>query len=267
VKVGGKMTEIKWIKITTDMFEDEKIDFIASLPEADSIIVIWIRLLTLAGRCNAGGFIYLTEKIPYTEEMLAHKFKKPPTTIKLALETFKRLEMLEFDGNVMFLPNWEKHQNVNGLDKIRESNRLRKQKQRANSQIVHVPRHVTVTGQSQQSHATDKELDLDNIYIMSYCIEYLNSKAGTSYKTNSKATQRLLNARIKEGYSSSDIKKVIDIKSAEWKGTDMAKFLRPETLFGVKFESYLNQAPATKYDHKEELGRRFENVDEEPVWP
>lgn len=259
------MTEIKWIKITTDMFEDEKIDFIASLPEADSIIVIWIRLLTLAGRCNAGGFIYLTEKIPYTEEMLAHKFKKPPTTIKLALETFKRLEMLEYDGNSMFLPNWEKHQNINGLEKIRESNRLRKQKQRLNSQITQVSRHVTVTGQSQQCHATDIELDIDKD-ILSGSINHLNLMAGTSYKTNSKQSRKLIKARISDGYSLDDIKKVIDIKTKEWKGTDMAIYLRPETLFGTKFESYLNQAPASTYDHKEELGRRFENVDEEPLW-
>ena len=62
------------------MFEDEKIDFIESLPESDAILVIWIKLLTLAGKCNAGGFIFLTEKIPYTTEMLAHKFRRPINT-------------------------------------------------------------------------------------------------------------------------------------------------------------------------------------------
>ncbi|MCR8983176.1 phage replisome organizer N-terminal domain-containing protein [Brevibacillus laterosporus] len=71
------MNEIKWIKITTTMFDDQKIDFLESLPEADAILVIWIKLLTLAGKCNAGGYIFLTESIPYTDEMLSHKFKGP----------------------------------------------------------------------------------------------------------------------------------------------------------------------------------------------
>ncbi|TJX14987.1 hypothetical protein E9840_04595 [Tissierella creatinini] len=53
------MAEVKWIKLTTSMFEDEKIDFILSLPEGDSILLIWIRLLTMAGKCNSNGFIFL----------------------------------------------------------------------------------------------------------------------------------------------------------------------------------------------------------------
>ena len=67
------MSNVKWIKITTTMFDDEKIDFIESLPEADSILIIWIKHLTLAGRTNADGLILLSDTIPYTEEMLAHK--------------------------------------------------------------------------------------------------------------------------------------------------------------------------------------------------
>lgn len=69
----GTMSNVKWIKITTTMFDDEKIDFIESLPEADSILIIWIKLLTLAGRTNADGLILLSDTIPYTEEVLAHK--------------------------------------------------------------------------------------------------------------------------------------------------------------------------------------------------
>lgn len=112
------------------MFEDEKIDFICSLPEADSIIIIWLRLLTMAGKSNANGYIMLTENIPYTEEMLANRCKKPILTVKLAIETFKRLGMIESDKKGMFLVNWGKHQNIEGLEKIREQNRLRKQHQR-----------------------------------------------------------------------------------------------------------------------------------------
>ena len=113
------MSDVQWIKITTDMFEDEKIDFIQSLPESDAIIVIWVRLITMAGKCNSNGYIFLSENIPYDENMLAHKFRKPVNVIKLALLTFVRLNMIEDTDKGIILTNWEKHQNIDGLDKIR----------------------------------------------------------------------------------------------------------------------------------------------------
>ena len=155
---------VKWIKITTSMFEDEKIDFIESLPEADAILIIWIKLLTLAGKCNANGFIFLTEKIPYTEEMLSHKFRRPASIVKLALETFKRLEMIEInDEGYLKITNWEKHQNIEGLDKIREQTRKRvaryreKQKLLQDNSDSNVTCNVTVT----QSNAIEIEEELD----------------------------------------------------------------------------------------------------------
>ncbi|MEM1455719.1 conserved phage C-terminal domain-containing protein [Pediococcus pentosaceus] len=72
-------------------------------------------------------------------------------------------------------------------------------------------------------------------------ISYLNEKAGTKYRASGTKTQRLIKARFNNGFNIEDFKKVIDTKIAEWGGTDMAKYLRPETLFGTKFESYLNQ--------------------------
>ena len=80
----------------------------------------------------------------------------------------------------------------------------------------------------------------NNIY--SVVIDYLNIKANTSYRINTKNTQSLINARTKEGFTVEDFKKVIDSKSKEWLGTDFEKYLRPATLFGGKFENYLNEA-------------------------
>ena len=77
-------------------------------------------------------------------------------------------------------------------------------------------------------------------------IDYLNQKNGTSYRASSKKNKSLINARFSDGYSVDDFKKVIDIKSNDWIGTDMAKFFRPETLFGNKFDGYLNQVPIKK---------------------
>jgi predicted phage replisome organizer len=159
------VAEVKWIKITTDMFEDDKIDFICSLPEADALIVIWIRLLTMAGKCNAGGYVFLTENIPYTEEMLAHKFRKPVNIVKLALETFRKLGMIEDIDNKIFITNFEKHQNIDALEKIKEQTRKRVAKHR---EKLKLERNVTATLPVTHSNAIDKDIDKD-IDIYSSC--------------------------------------------------------------------------------------------------
>ncbi|MGQ2358345.1 conserved phage C-terminal domain-containing protein [Pediococcus pentosaceus] len=84
----------------------------------------------------------------------------------------------------------------------------------------------------------EPHIDLEKIKDI---ISYLNEKTGTKYRASGSKTQRLIKARFNDGFNDEDFKKVIDIKVAEWSGTDMAKYLRPETLFGTKFESYLNQ--------------------------
>ncbi len=137
---------VSWIKLRVDMFEDEKIDYLASLPEADGLILIWIRLLTMAGRSNACGYVMLTESIAYTDEMLAHKFKKPITTVKMALELFHRLGMIGIDGDGIRLINFAKHQSHGKLEELqvreearKEQNRLRQERYRERSKLQMLP--------------------------------------------------------------------------------------------------------------------------------
>jgi predicted phage replisome organizer len=154
------MAEVKWIKITVAMFEDEKIKLIESMPEKDSILIIWIKLLAQAGKTNASGYLYLNENIPFTDEMLATIFNRPLNTVRMALEVFEKFGMIEIDNNQFIsISNWEKHQNVDGLEKIREQERLRKQKQREKQKLLSVSRdsHGTVT----LGHATDIDLEID----------------------------------------------------------------------------------------------------------
>ena len=104
--------------------------------------------------------------------------------------------------------------------------------------------------------------DTNNI-IYSRIIEYLNSKTGKSYKSTTRKTQSLIKARIDEGFNEEEFFKVIDNKVAEWKGTEYEKYLRPETLFGNKFEGYLNQdfVPGTKEINKCNLNIKKGNFD------
>jgi predicted phage replisome organizer len=111
------MADVKWIKITTDIFDDEKILLIESMPESDSIIVIWFKLLCLAGKMNNSGVFMMSDKIPYTDQMLATIFRRKETTVKMALNIFEDFGMIDRIDNIVTIPNWGKHQN---LDKIEE---------------------------------------------------------------------------------------------------------------------------------------------------
>ena len=125
---------------------------------------------------------------------------------------------------------------------------------------------------------TDSITDADNNILpeIKEIIQYLNDVCGTRYRYQTKGTQEHINARLKEGYTVDDFKMVIDKKFEEWHGTDMEKFLRPETLFAGKFESYLNQKITKKtyqsqtaqmldsfYDQTAEWVRKMEQEEQE----
>lgn len=121
------MAEVKWIKITTDIFDDEKILLIECLPEADSIIVIWFKLLCLAGKMNNSGVFMMNDKIAYTDKMLATIFRRKESTVQLALKTFEQFGMVEIIDGVITIPNWGKHQN---LEKLEDKKRYQREYQR-----------------------------------------------------------------------------------------------------------------------------------------
>lgn len=114
------MAEVKWIKIVTDIFDDEKVLLIESLPESDGIIVIWFKLLCLAGKNNNSGVFILNEKIPYTDEMFSTIFRRPINTVRLALKTFQDFGMIEVINGAVTIPNWGKHQSLDQLENKKE---------------------------------------------------------------------------------------------------------------------------------------------------
>ena len=139
------MPEISWIKLSTTIFDNRKIKQLRALPEGDSLLVIWLQLLCLAGTTNDGGRIYLTKEIPYTETMLATAFGEPLATVQLALKTFSAFNMLEIVDDLIMISNWEKYQAIEGMEKVREQNRIRKQNQRERERLLIEYSHVTVT--------------------------------------------------------------------------------------------------------------------------
>lgn len=126
-----------------------------------------------------------------------------------------------------------------------------------------------VTTRYQQQYKKDKK-DKNNIYIAENpdfeaakskkpdtkpyqeIVDYLNQKAGTSYRSNSKTTQANIRARLAEGYTVEDFKRVIDNKCTDWIGTQWEEYLRPSTLFGIKFENYMNRKQTKQQKQQQE---------------
>ena len=129
------MSEIRWIKIVTDVFDDEKILMIETMPECDTIIVLWFKLLCLAGKQNNCG-VFMMGKIPYTDEMFAAIFRRPINTVRLALDTFQRFGMIEIISNTVTIPNWNKHQSLDAYEKRKERDRLYRAERRASQKAL-----------------------------------------------------------------------------------------------------------------------------------
>lgn len=153
------MADVKWIKITTDMFDNRKIKHLRKLPDGNNIVLIWVMLLTMAGRCNSDGMIFLTENIPYTPKMLADELGFEENTVQLALGALEQLNMVVTDQGFFTIAGWDEYQNVDRLAEIREYNRIAQQKSRAKKRLAQGVNDMSMT--SQRCHETDIDIDKD----------------------------------------------------------------------------------------------------------
>ena len=191
------MADVKWIKITTDMFDNRKVRHLRRLPEGNNIVLIWVMLLTMAGRCNAGGMIFLTENIPYNTKMLADELDFEENTVRLALEALERFGMVSTNGDWLAIAGWQEHQNIEGMERIREQNRQRQKKwYDSQKQIPNVRNNVRLT----QPNATDKDKE-----------ERIKSEE-KDFKSVRETTRTLFDRLVPDYAISSDVQD----KMAEW---------------------------------------------------
>jgi len=193
------MAEVKWIKITTDIFDDEKILLIESLPDAYAIITVWFKLLCLAGKQNNSG-VFMLGRVAYTDKMLATIFRMKEATVTLAIQTFEQFGMVEIVDGVITIPNWGKHQNLDRLESKKEYMRnYMKEYREKQKALTSGPACKTnsKTNVSQAERDIDKEEDID--------IE----KDNKSVKENT----RTLFLRLLPEYAASDLLKA---KMEEW---------------------------------------------------
>lgn len=199
------MNDIQWIKLKTAMFGDDKIRLIESMPEADSILIIWIKLLIQAGKTNANGYIFLNENVPLSPEMISTLFSRPLSVVKLALKTLSDFGMISInpDGFIS-IENWEKHQNVEGMERVRELTKARvqrhrdKQKQLTESVTL---RNVTVTEQNKTQNKNEEYLNT--------IFDHWNKCNVIQHRKLTDKIRRKINSSLKD-YSIDEIKSAID---------------------------------------------------------
>lgn len=219
------MADVKWIKIATDVFDDEKILLIESLPEGDSILVIWFKLLCLAGKQNNSGVFLLGDKIAYTDKMLATIFRRKEATVQLALQTFEQFGMIELIDGVITVPNWNKHQTLDAYEKKKERDRLYQQERRAAQKALITGPFEKSSDKSSDSKTTpssyvavsdkdkekDKEGDIKERVTCTQIVDLFNSVC-VSYpavKSLSEARKKAIKARLKQ-YSLDDFKTLFE---------------------------------------------------------
>ena len=158
------MADVKWIKITTDIFDDEKILLIESLPDSYAIITVWFKLLCLAGKMNNSGVFMMSNRIAYTDKMLATIFRMKESTVQMALDTFEQFGMIERIDGVITIPNWDKHQTLDAYeqkkerDRIYQAERRRKQKQIATKSS---DSRTTKSSDVEKNRSLEEDIDID----------------------------------------------------------------------------------------------------------
>ncbi len=205
------MADVKWIKIATDIFDDEKILLVESLPDAYAIITVWFKLLCFAGKQNNSG-VFMMGQIAYTAKMLATIFRMQESTVTMALQTFEQFGMIEIIDGVITIPNWNKHQTLDAYEKKKERDRLYQQERR-NSQKSLISGTLQKSSDSQTTQSSyvvvsdkeekEKDIDIDieekectnckQIVDLfhSICVSY------PSVKTLSEARKKAIKARLK----------------------------------------------------------------------
>ena len=202
------MADVKWIKIMTDIFDDEKMLMIEGLPSHDSIIVIWFKLLTFAGKQNNDGVFLFNDRIAYTDEMLATIFRRDVNLVRLALETFRNFGMIDIIDDVITIPNWNKHQTLDAYEKKKLRDRLYQQERREKQRLLaQSPEKSSDKSSDSSSYVAiseedkEKEKDIDKDKRIDYngIIDAFNLCCPSlpAVKSLSEARKKAIRARLK----------------------------------------------------------------------
>ena len=263
------MAEVKWIKIATDIFDDEKILLIEGLPDAYAIITVWFKLLCLAGKKNNGGVFLMNDKIPYTDKMLATIFRMNESTVKLALNAFEQFKMIEIVEGIITIPNWNKHQTLDAYERKKERDRLYQEERRAKQRALiekssdksseRTPDVAVSDKDKEEDKDIDKERDIRGNRVDYQQIADMYNATCVSFPRLTRLSEkrkRAIKARLRK-YSIDDIQRVFEI-------AEESDFLKGENNrnWSATFDWMMNDANMAKI-----LDGNYKNKNIKPTKP
>lgn len=265
----GKDKKYYWLKLKTNFFDSKEMLRLRSIAGGDTYTIIYLKMLLLSLKTD--GFLEYDGIDATQDEEIALLLRENLDNVKLTIAFLKRVGLLEMVNKNDFFLN-----QVPTLTGGETQGAERQRRHRENVKALQC--HADVTPLSQNHNARDKSIEIekenkskkDKTYSPSLpsvaedIVTFLNSMVGSNYKSTTSKTRKLIATRLAEGFTVDDFKAVISKKAKEWQGTDMAQYLRPETLFGTKFEGYLNQ-PEVRNNRRSPLSRaeqeRQEGID------
>ena len=169
-----------WIKIMCNILDHRKIKMIRKGPEGNTLVLLWLLMLAEAGKCNRGGYLVISDNLPYSGETLSMITDIPLPTVQLGLTIFAELEMIDKQEGAIFIRNWRKYQSEDKLAARREKERLRQQRHREKegnkiralplpdqmSRDSHVTLSRDVTQENRQEQKREEKITTDKIRLL-----------------------------------------------------------------------------------------------------
>lgn len=258
-----------YMRLQEGYFDSDEQILLESMPDGYLYSNILLKLYLKSLKRN--GLLMFNERIPYNAQMIATITRHQIGTVEKAMEIFQQLGIVEvLDSGAIYMMDVQNYvgKTSTEADRIRAYRaKVEEEKNKAQplpestytnkqdslyictpeKEIKKEKEKKTIMSVSDETDCVDSPKKQKNKELYSEIVSYLNKKAGTKYRPSTPKTQALIRARESEGFSLDDFKIVIDKKCAEWIGDErMEQYLRPETLFGTKFEAYLNAKPSKR---------------------
>lgn len=245
-----------WLKLDENFFEDDTITWLEEQENGKDYVIFYLKLALRSLKDDGHLIRYVGETlIPYDTKALSKLTNTNIDTVNTAMTAFEQIGLIErLETGEIYMK--QINEMIGSETEVARRVRKHRAKEKALEQQDEQKKlqsNIDVTKSNTELELElDKELDKDIDEKHSPAkaepqipykeiIDHLNKKADRNFRHTTDKTKRLIKARWNEGFKPKDFEQVIDIKVAEWKGTDMSQYLRPETLFGTKFEGYLNQ--------------------------
>ena len=157
------MVQVQWLKVYTDIFDNEKMKKLLRNRDGDTYFRVWIQLLTLAAKSNQHGAILLGENIPMSKDDLAKVMHKTLNKFEKIIQDLHKLDMIIIEKETICIKNWDMYQSADELEKLRESNRRRQQKYREKQKASNVAVTLSNTEDKNREEKNKNRQNISNL--------------------------------------------------------------------------------------------------------